>query len=318
VGERSSDTEPDVRGHFVDLIVRRFMKNSVNCTRFDIALSAVVFLFTAHNVTINAQMSSAPVPLQELSQTSSEPLVAKLEVASSSSSQELPDAPSAQVDPSNEQSDEMPPKPRGQVRINPIPLLSPRLISGIPVTAHDKFEIYIHKAYSPAAVIYPLFGAGIKMARPNKDYPDEWQDGIGAFGRNYGDAAARRTAKTTAEYATQVLLQEDPRYQRSDSKNPVIRIGHAVGWTLFDKSDSGHRRLAYSTFTSAAAGSFVGMAYLPDGFNTATKAQQRMLGQVGSRAIGNVLVEFEPLWGPVARKIRIPRILPEWWTPEHR
>jgi hypothetical protein len=192
------------------------------------------------------------------------------------------------------------------------------LRSGTPLTAQDKFEIYIHKAYSPAAVIYPLFGTGITMARPKKDYPEEWQDGMGAFGRNYGAAVARRTAKTTAEFGTQVLLHEDPRYKRSDSKNPVMRIGHAVGWTLFDESDSGHRQLAYSTFTGAAAGSFVGMAYLPDGFNTATKAQQQMLGQIGGHAVGNVLIEFEPLWGPIAKKIRIPKILPEWWTPEHR
>jgi hypothetical protein len=63
---------------------------------------------------------------------------------------------------------------------------------------------------------------------------------MGAFGRNYGDEVARRTAKTTAEFATQALLHEDPRYQRSDSKNPIMRIGHAMVWTLFDDSDSGH------------------------------------------------------------------------------
>jgi len=274
------------------------------------ALPAILFPFCTHSVTVNAQTSFAPAAVLEVSQTSQEPLVAKVEGASSSSSNDLPDAPSAQVDQSTQQGD--------RVHINRIPLLSPRLISGTPLTAHDKFEIYIHKAYSPAAVIYPLFGAGITMARPKKDYPEEWQDGMGAFGRNYGDAVARRTAKTSAELATQVLLREDPRYQRSDSTNPVMRVGHAVGWTLFDKSDSGHREVAYSTFTGAAAGSFVGMAYLPDGFNTATKAQQQMLGQIGGRAIGNVLIEFEPTWGPIAKKLRIPKILPEWWTPEHR
>jgi len=141
---------------------------------------------------------------------------------------------------------------------------------------------------------------------------------MGAFGRNYGNEVAERTAKTSAEFATQALLHEDPRYKRSDSNNLVMRIGHAVGWTLFDESDSGHRELAYSTFTGAAAGSFVGMAYLPDGFNTATKAQQRMLEQIGGHAMGNVLIEFEPTWGPIAKKLRIPRILPEWWTPEHK
>jgi hypothetical protein len=56
-------------------------------------------------------------------------------------------------------------------------------LSVTPLTAHDKFEIYIHKAYSPAAVIYPLFSTGITMAKPKTGYHDEWKDGMGWDGR---------------------------------------------------------------------------------------------------------------------------------------
>jgi hypothetical protein len=240
------------------------------------------------------------------------------EVASTSVTVDtLPDAPSALIE-TPQQTDPSIAKQKAETRINPISLLSPRLISGTPLTAHDKFEIYIHKTYSPAAVIYPLFGVGIKMARPNKGYPKEWQDGMGAFGRNYGSAVAQRTAKTTAEFGTQVIFHEDPRYERSNSTNPMVRVSHAVGWTLFDKSDSGHRMLAVSTFTSAAAGSFVGMAYLPAGYNDASHAEQRMAGAIGGRAISNILTEFEPMWGPLARKIRIHKLLPEWWVTDRK
>jgi hypothetical protein len=240
------------------------------------------------------------------------------EIASTSVAAEtLPDAPSAQVE-TPQQAGTPGAKQEDQTHINPIPLLSPRLLSGTSLKFHDKFEIYIHKAYSPAAVIYPLFGAGIKMARPTKDYPEDWQDGMGAFGRNYGNAVAQRTAKTTAEFGTEVLLHEDPRYERSDSTNPILRVGHAMSWTLFDKNDSGHRTLAVSTFTSAAAGGFVGMAYLPDGYNDVTHAEQRMFVAISGRAITNVLTEFEPTWGPWARKLRIPKLLPEWWVPDHK
>lgn len=236
----------------------------------------------------------------------------------SSSSPDLPDAPSAQAAQTPSSSVPAPKQSVDHTRINPIALLSPRLINGQPLTAYDKLEIYIHKTYSPAAVIYPLFSAGIKMARPNQNYPPEWQDGMGAFGRNYGDTVARRTAKTTAEFTTQVLFHEDPRYGRSNSTNPLARIGHAVAWTLVDKSDSGHSMLAMSTFTGAAAGGFVGMAYLPDGFNDLNHAKSRMLTSIGGKAASNVLIEFEPTWGPIARKIHLPHILPEWWTPDHK
>ncbi len=235
----------------------------------------------------------------------------------SSISPDLPDAPVPQAAQSQAQT-AVPAKQDEHTQINTIALLSPRLINGQPLTVHDKFEIYIHKAYSPAAVIFPLFGTGLKMARPNQNYPPEWQDGMGAFGRNYGDAVARRTAETTAEFATQALFHEDPRYGRSTSTNPIVRMGHAVVWTFVDKSDSGHSMPAISTFTGAAAGSFVGMAYLPDGFNDVSHAESRMIGAIGGRAVSNVLVEFEPTWGPFVRRLHIPRILPAWWTSDHR
>jgi len=85
-----------------------------------------------------------------------------------------------------------------------------------------------------------------------------------------------------------------------------------------DKSDSGKTRIAYSHFTGAAAGGFVGMGILPDGFNDGTHAEQRTANELGSFAISNLLTEFQPEWGPWAQKLRIPKILPSWWVPEHK
>jgi hypothetical protein len=158
----------------------------------------------------------------------------------------LPDAPVSQ-DQSSEQEQQT--SPRIPKAINRIAILPPRLNAGSALTDHDKWEIYYHRTYSPAAVIFPLFGSGIQMANPKKDYPADWKDGMGAFGRIYGNAMAQRTARGTADFGTQLLLHEDPRYQRSDSTNPLLRVGHALVWTFVDKSDSGHRTLAMSTFT---------------------------------------------------------------------
>ena len=291
----------------VESELRHYVRRIVNTRTFAERLRFVSLSMTA-SLLLAGAVAKAQIPATAVPLSSSE--IASRSIAAEA----LPDAPSALLD-TPQHADTSTAKQRNETRINPIPLLSPRLISGKPLTAHEKFEIYIHKAYSPAAVIYPLFGAGIKMARPNRDYPREWQDGIGALGRNYGSTVAQRTAKTTAEFGTQVIFHEDPRYQRSDSPNPIVRVGHAVGWTFFDKSDSGHRMLAASTFTSAVAGSFIGMAYLPAGYNDASHAEQRMAGAIGGRAISNILTEFETTWGPLARKIRLPKLLPEWWAP---
>jgi CheY-like chemotaxis protein len=68
-------------------------------------------------------------------------------------------------------------------------------------------------------------------------------------------------------------LELDPRYMPSTSSNVAIRIGHALAYTVVDRTDSGRRTIAVSNFAAAGAGGLVGMAYRPNGFNDATHAE---------------------------------------------
>jgi hypothetical protein len=224
----------------------------------------------------------------------------------------LPDAPMPQ---GQEQS---PPSPAGsETHLNQFPILSPGLTRA-PLTIQDKFHIYVHKSFGPPAVILPALGAGLGMLNPPSKYPEEWKDGAGAFGRNYGYRLADRTSRNTAQFLTGALLHEDPRYLRSTSSNPFTRTVHALAFTIFDKTDSGRTTFAASNFAAAAAGGFVGMGILPNGYNDITHAEQHMASEFLQIGIGNVLTEFEPQWGPWAKKLRIPKLLPGWWVPEHR
>ena len=196
-------------------------------------------------------------------------------------------------------------------------LALPPALTRIHLTGEDKLRIYIHKTFGPPAVILPAFGTGIQMLNPPSHYPREWKDGGGAFGRIYGYKVADRTSRETAQFLTGFLLHEDPRYQRSTSTNALRRTFHALAFTVFDKTDSGRTTFAASNFASAAAGGFVGMGILPDGYNDLTHAEQRMASEFLQIAIGNIATEFEPQWGPWAKKLRIPKILPAWWVPQH-
>jgi hypothetical protein len=181
----------------------------------------------------------------------------------------------------------------------------------------DKFTIYAHQTFGPPALIFPAFTAGMGMANPKSHYPREWRDGAGAFGRLYGDSIAMVSSQRTARFLTGVALHEDPRYVRSNSKNPLVRTIHAVAFTFIDKTDSGSNTIAFSNFAGAAAGGFVGRAYPPDGYNDLTHAGQRMTIQFMDIAIQNIAAEFQPQWGRIVRKLRIRKILPEWWVPQH-
>jgi hypothetical protein len=181
----------------------------------------------------------------------------------------------------------------------------------------NKFTIYAHQTFGPPALIFPAFAAGMGMANPKNHYPREWRNGGGAFGRLYGDSIATATSQRTAHFLMGVALHEDPRYVRCNSKNPLVRTMHAVAFTFVDKTDSGRNTIAFSNFAGAAAGSFVGRAYLPQGYNDLTHAEQRMTIQFMGIAIQNIAAEFQPQWGPLVRKLRIQKILPDWWVPRH-
>jgi len=246
---------------------------------------------------------------------------AKLPCSSAAATKEIPETPSQQA-----ASLPYAPQPQGQSNLpssssHPqeensavlfLPVKSPRALS-----FSDKFTIYTHQTFGPPALILPAFKAGMGMANPTKHYPREWKDGAGAFGRLYGDSIATVTSQRTARFLTGVALHEDPRYVRSTSKNPLLRTTHALAFTLIDKTDSGRNTIAFSNFAGAAAGGFVGRAYLPHGYSDLTHAEQRMAFQFMSVAIQNIAAEFQPQWGPLVRKLRINKIIPEWWVPRH-
>jgi hypothetical protein len=200
--------------------------------------------------------------------------------------------------------------------LNALPFL-PAPMTRKPLTAEKKLSIYVHRTFGPPALILPAFGASISMLNPPSQYSREWKDGAGAFGRHYGNIVATATARETASMLASVALHEDPRYWPSSSTNVLFRAFHALSYTVVDRTDSGKRTIAVSNFAGAAAGGLVGMAYLPNGFNDATHAQQRIAAQFATLAIHNLAAEFQPQWGPIVKKLRIPKVLPEWWVPLH-
>jgi hypothetical protein len=277
-------------------------------------------IVSAHPYVVLSQdlQSRSPSTLPSQDDSSSVPDLAKkhMSLADDALVATLPDAPMPQEQVVQAQDPSPPPRAVSETHVNQYPVLPPGL-TRTPLSIQDKFHIYEHKTFGPPAVILPAFGAGLGMINPPSEYSKEWKDGAGAFGRNYGYRVADHTSRDTAQFLTGALLHEDPHYLRSTSTNPFARTLHALAFTVFDKTDSGRTTFAASNFASVAAGGFVGMGILPDGYNDITHAEQHMASEFLQIAIGNVLTEFEPQWGPWAKKLRIPKLLPGWWVPEH-
>jgi hypothetical protein len=133
--------------------------------------------------------------------------------------------------------------------------------------------------------------------------------GAAAFGRLYGDALAFQTAAQTGRFLTGAALHEDPRYSRSTSHNQLIRTMHAIVFTAFDRSDSGHTTLALSNVAGAASAGFVGNAYLPRGYNDTSHAVTRTGIAFGSFGLTNLGIEFSPELRRITRGLHLPTFL---------
>jgi hypothetical protein len=229
---------------------------------------------------------------------------------------DLPNAPSflgAQETPPKEQESHAPPSGSLMGPLGPVP----PLMTNKRLSFDDKLTIYTHQAFGPPALVFPALGAGFRMINPPNHYPHEWTDGAGAFGRLYGSALATQTSTRTAEFLAEAVLHDDPRYlPAAPGSNVGVRVFHAISYTFVDKTDSGHRTLAFSNFAGAAAGGFVGMSYLPNGFNDVTHAEQRTLTEFMGLGISNIFAEFAPQLAPIIHKLHLPQILPAWWVPE--
>lgn len=206
---------------------------------------------------------------------------------------------------------------------SPVPQQDPHASSPLtlsqPMGSMDlggKFKYLVEPAFGPRSLLANAFAAGIRMANPPDAYPHEWRSGAEAFGRDYGDSYARTGSIAIARFSTSVLLHEDPHYWRSRSTSVPVRLSHALLFTFFDKTDGGHTTIATSNFTAAAAGGFIGNAYLPPGFNDLTHAGQRSTFAFGGLAASNVFQEFAPEIGKALSKIHIRHIPlpPAWWT----
>ncbi len=232
-------------------------------------------------------------------------------------SAQLPDDPSAtQENPFKEKVDQLKSITRF-IRPSERPHL-PGEPPAAPLTFHEQTLFYVQQTFGTSSFVLCSYPPLITMGFPEKNYPQEWKDGAGAYARNYGDVFATHVAAQTGKYLVAALVREDPRYFAATSTNPAARTIHAIGFTLIDRSRDGGSMIALSNIAGAFAGGFVGRAYLPRGYNDNVHALQRTVGLLdGSFTVPilgttthNLIQEFTPELAALGRKLHLVRRQP--------
>lgn len=153
-----------------------------------------------------------------------------------------------------------------------------------PLTADQKFHIFVQQTYSIYTVANTAFDAG--WAQLTDDWPAYGQ-GAEGYGKRYGALLANHEAGSFFEnFLFPTVLRQDPRYFRMGPGHSLFaRAPYAMSRVLITRSDSGH-----NTFNSSL---LLGLLFVDGLTNAYYPRPQRGFGDTMSRFGGGVLSSAE-------------------------
>jgi hypothetical protein len=164
--------------------------------------------------------------------------------------------------------------------------------SYVPLTTHDKFEIFAHRTYSP----YTFFSAAFDAAYAH--VTDAWPDyghGASGYGKRYGATLADAEARSFFQaFLMPAVLHQDPRYFSSPSTKFFPRLLYAASRVLITRSDSGQNTINTSLLAGTAITTALSDAYYPRSERTLGDSLNRFGGSFLGGVQTNILREFWP------------------------
>lgn len=161
----------------------------------------------------------------------------------------------------------------------------------IPLTVGQKWKIATKDTFDyPSYVLASVF-SGISQAR---DSNPGFGEGVEGYIKRYGAGIADQDMgnfMTEAVFPT--LLHEDPRYFRKATGSVQGRIAYAVERVVVSKTDSGKWNFNFAEWLGNGTVASIGNLYYPNekGYSS---TMQRLLTQVGTDALSDILKEFWP------------------------
>jgi hypothetical protein len=164
--------------------------------------------------------------------------------------------------------------------------------SYVPLTSHQKFELFLRRAHSFDTVS----GAFIDSitAQVTGAYPS-FGGGMAGYGKRLAAATAgAESASFFGTFALPALLHQDPRYFRSQQPGISDRLAYAASRVLIGRSDSGRSVINTSLILSEFVQAAVSNAYIPYRRETVPGTIENALTGLGSVAQARILNEFWP------------------------
>jgi hypothetical protein len=221
--------------------------------------------------------------LAQITVSASAPLV------SGENHSELPDAPSASVPP---------PPPVMQVAQNrPAQSQSRWLVAPAdapyrPLSAREKFQSFLHRAYSPYTFAGALYDATYAQALGD---PPQYGGGMAGWGKRLGTSVAGTESRSFfGTFVFPTLLHQDPRYFAMYEGPVSKRALHAASRVFVRRADDGRDTFNTSGLLTIAVTQSLCTAWTPESRRSAGHTFNRMLGAMQGEATSYLLREFTP------------------------
>jgi len=170
----------------------------------------------------------------------------------------------------------------------------PSLSEWKPLTARQKFDVFLHSTYSPRTFANAAIDQAADWAK-GRHLNREYETGFRGVGQRYGiNLATNETDIFFQRFLFPTVLKQDPRYFRNPDLPFFQRALYAMSRVLITRTDNGGQTFNSSRILSIAASRAVADLYVP--------GERQGMGPVGTsvsftllRDAGmNLLHEFWP------------------------
>lgn len=132
-----------------------------------------------------------------------------------------------------------------------------------PLTARQKFDVFLHSTYSPRTFANAAIDEAADRAK-GRHLNREYETGFLGAGQRYGiNLATTETDVFFQRFLFPALLKQDPRYFRNPNQPFVQRAFYSMSRVLITRTDSGGQTFNSSRILSIAATRAVNDLYVP-------------------------------------------------------
>jgi hypothetical protein len=139
----------------------------------------------------------------------------------------------------------------------------PSLTEWKPLTARQKFDVFLHSTYSPRTFANAAIDEAADRAK-GRHLNREYETGFLGVGQRYGiNLATTETDVFFQRFLFPTLLRQDPRYFRNPDLPFFQRAMYAMSRVLITRTDGGGQTFNSSRILSIAASRAVSDLYVP-------------------------------------------------------